>query len=41
MASDSDITAAHNSSYHSFLGLMKWGTVAALAVTALVIILIA
>lgn len=32
---------AHRSSYSLFIGMMKWGTIAAAIVTALVILLIA
>ena len=32
---------AHEATYSGFIGLMKWGTVAAVAVTAGVVVLIA
>ena len=40
MASGNDMKAA-NSTYSGFIGLFKWGSIAAALVTALVIVLIA
>lgn len=39
MTSEGNIKAAEQT-YHGFLGVLKWGTAATLAVTALVILLI-
>ncbi|WP_269800233.1 aa3-type cytochrome c oxidase subunit IV [Novosphingobium kunmingense] len=40
MASGNDMKS-HNSTYTGFLGMLKWGTAVTIAVTALVILLIA
>jgi hypothetical protein len=40
MASGNDMKSAE-STYNGFLGMLKWGTIAAAVVTAFVIILIA
>lgn len=40
MASGNDMKAA-NQTYSGFLGMLKWSTIAALVVTAIVIVLIA
>jgi hypothetical protein len=40
MASGNDMKSAE-STYHGFLGILKWGTIAAAIVTAVVILLIA
>ena len=40
MAGNQDMKSAEQT-YSGFLGLMKWGTVATLAVTVLVVVLIA
>ncbi|MBS0482196.1 MAG: aa3-type cytochrome c oxidase subunit IV [Proteobacteria bacterium] len=40
MATGNDMKA-HNSTYTGFLGMMKWGVLATVLVTALVIFLIA
>ena len=39
MATGNDMKA-HNSTYTGFLGLVKWGTIITVAITALVILLI-
>lgn len=40
MASGNDMKA-HNSTYTGFLGMLKWGTIITIAITALVVLLIA
>lgn len=40
MAGETDITSAKET-YSSFIGLMKWGTVATVAVAAIVVLIIA
>lgn len=40
MASNGNMKSA-NQTYHSFIGLMKWGTIASVGVAALVVLLIA
>ncbi|HTH27423.1 MAG TPA: aa3-type cytochrome c oxidase subunit IV [Sphingobium sp.] len=40
MSSEHDIRPAQKT-YHGFLGLLKWGTIASVAVALLVIVLIA
>lgn len=39
MATGNDMKA-HNSTYSGFLGMLKWGALAAVLITALVIVLI-
>lgn len=39
MATGNDMKA-HNSTYSGFIGLVKWGTLATVLITALVILLI-
>ena len=40
MASNGNMKSA-NQTYHSFVGLMKWSTIASVAVAAVVVLLIA
>lgn len=40
MASGNDMKS-HNSTYGGFLGMIKWGTIVTIAITALVVLLIA
>ncbi len=40
MATDGNLKSA-NETYHGFVGVMKWGTIASVAVAAIVVLLIA